>query len=137
MPPKNIHTREYFSTDPSHAPHRDVETDSGPDEPSNSTTATEQKRITTSNNPEDDVVTVSKESTPSPTASDILLEFHLEDTMAATSLDRKWREEGVDAQERKRRLLGLQTQLNGERAAKERNIEEAGEEKGEWKGNGV
>jgi hypothetical protein len=43
----------------------------------------------------------------------------------------------VDAQEGKRRLLGLQTQLNGERTAKERNIEGAGEEKGEWKGNGV
>jgi hypothetical protein len=106
MPPKNIHTREYFSTDPSNAPHRDVETDSGPDEPSKSTTATEQKRITPSDNPEDDVVTVSKESTPSPTASDILLEFHLEDTMAATNLDRKWREEGCRCTGREEKIAG-------------------------------
>jgi hypothetical protein len=87
MPPKNIATREYFETDPSDAPNRDVEIVSGSDEPSKSETPPKQKRVTTSDNPEDDVVTVSKESTPSPTPSDILFSFHFEDTTMATNLD--------------------------------------------------
>jgi hypothetical protein len=124
MPPKNTRNLGYHEADPTDAPHRNVETDSSPNKPSQSVTPPKPKHITTSDNPEDDVVTVSRESTPSPTASDILVGFPLEDIQKTSYLDLKMLDEDMSAQERKRRLLELRARLDNERMVWDRSDDE-------------
>jgi hypothetical protein len=124
MPPKNSTTGAYWKEDPTDAPHKDVETDFETDESSKSEPPASHKKVTTSDNPEDNLVTVSHDSTPSPTASDIVLKFHLDDTEEALNLDRECREQGLPDQERKERLTMMLEKCTRDRNAKEASKEE-------------
>ncbi|KAB2105003.1 hypothetical protein AG0111_0g6870 [Alternaria gaisen] len=57
MPPKNISTGAYWKEDPTDAPHRDVETDSETGESSESEPPTSHKKVTISDDLEDNLVT--------------------------------------------------------------------------------
>jgi hypothetical protein len=142
MPPKNTYTQGYFSEDPTDKPHKDVS------EPSSSSSESppeeeeeKKKKITTSDNLEDDLVTVSHGSPPSPTASDILLKFDIEDTLEATNLNEQWKDLGDSERKKKlKRLLETFTAVKEERERKEveemkRKSEEDGEDD-EGKGKG-
>ncbi|KAG9195477.1 hypothetical protein G6011_00598 [Alternaria panax] len=124
MSPENISTGGYWKEDPTDAPHKDVETDFETGESSQSEPPTSHKKVTTSDNPEDNLVTVSHDSTPSPTASNILLKFPLEDTMEAQDQARQWWEQGLSSQESKRRLTIMLESIIRDRNVKEASREE-------------
>jgi hypothetical protein len=143
-PPRNTRNREYYSTDPTDDPDQEVEifhmsSSSSPSPPTSA--PSKHKHITTSDNPEDDLVTVSKESTPSPTASDIVLQCQDEDFSAACGFNREMQEQGVSARERKRRLVEFQKKMDAEREVRRRKeLEELEKKYGdgdEAKGKGV
>jgi hypothetical protein len=117
-PPKpgkeDITNREYYGTsDAIDAPHEDIETlSSGPpaaQPPRSPTLATD--RLRTRETQIDDFLEVSQESTPSPTASDILAKCHIENMVELSNLDRELRGQGVSNAERKKRLLALENSL--------------------------
>ncbi|CAN9374328.1 unnamed protein product [Alternaria alternata] len=138
MPPKNISTGAYWKEDPTDAPHRDVETDFETSESSESEPPTSHKKFTTSDNLEDNLVTVSHDSTPSSTASDVALKAPLEDTMEAQNLDRQGREQGLSNQERKEKLINMLGNGTSDRDTKEtsKDDEDDGENRSEGKGKG-
>jgi hypothetical protein len=124
MPPKNLHNHAYFEEDPTDAPHKDVETDFETGEFSKPETPNRQKKVTTSDNPEDDLVTVSHDSTPSPTASDIVLKLNYNDFVVASNLHRKWQESGLNEHEGKAKMKEVQKIFDNEREVRERKEEE-------------
>ncbi|KAL1795796.1 hypothetical protein ACET3X_006020 [Alternaria dauci] len=111
MPPKNISTGAYWKEDPTDAPHKDVETDFETGETSKPETPTKHKKVTTSDNLEDDLVTAP-----------------LEDTMEAQSLDRQWREQGLSNKERKEKLMTMLEDNLRDRNKKETSKKEEEEE---------
>ncbi|KAF1941874.1 hypothetical protein EJ02DRAFT_187626 [Clathrospora elynae] len=130
VPPKNTPNREYFGTEQvTGEPVSDVESfsmSSSPSRTSSRTTSpssakqtpTKQKQIMTTDNEEDDLVGVSRESMASPTASDILLTCDLEDVIPMGDLQREMLGQGVrgkERKERKERLLELLERLRAER----------------------
>lgn len=138
MPPKNISTGAYWKEDPTDAPHRDVETDSETGESSESEPPTSHKKVTISDDLEDNLVTVSHDSTPSSTASDVALKAPFEDTMEAQNLDRQGREQGLSNQERKQKLVKMLGNGASDIDAKEtrKDDEDDGENRSEGKGKG-
>ena len=138
MPPKNISTGAYWKEDPTDAPHRDVETDFETGESSESEPPTSHKKFTTSDNLEDNLVTVSHDGTPSSTASDVALKAPFEDTMEAQNLDRQGREQGLSNQEKKERLVNMLGNGTSDGDAKEtsKDNEDDGENRSEGKGKG-
>jgi hypothetical protein len=131
MPPKNLHNHAYFEEDPTDAPHKDVETEFETGESSKPETPNRQKKVTTSDNPEDDLVTVSHDSTPSPTASDIVLKLNYNDFVVASNLHRKWQESGLNEHERKAKMKEVQKIFDNEREVRERKEEEMKKKYGE------
>ena len=91
---------------------------------------------------DDDLVTVSKDSTPSPTASTLLIEFELEDIKLATEMNEKWMKEFSDA-ERAKNMKELLDECTAKREERERaaveemkrRMEEDDEEE-QYKGKG-
>ncbi|KAI4708119.1 hypothetical protein J4E89_007239 [Alternaria sp. Ai002NY15] len=110
---------------------------------SSSESPPKEKRVTTSESEDNDLVTVSKDSTPSPTASTILIRFELEDTFLANEMNGKWMEKLSNEERAKKlkKLLDICNTKTGEekRAAVEemkRMEEEEEEEQYEGKGKG-
>jgi uncharacterized protein YqfA (UPF0365 family) len=146
MPPKNTSTDAYMREDPTDVPHTDVESDFETGESSKSDSPTSHKEVTTSDNPEDNVVTVSHDSSPSSTASDMVLKSDLRDIQVAANLHRKWIESDLSAQEKKAKMKEVKQQFDNEKKARERKEEddmkkkyeedEEDEENGEGKGKG-
>jgi len=125
MPPKNTPQKNASNTEYSseHSPDKpDQEVLSGFEEESSSSSSEsppKEKRVTTSEGEDDGVVTVSKDSTPSPTASTLLIEFELEDIMLAKEMNEKWMKELSDA-ERAKKMKELLDECTAKREERER-----------------
>ncbi|KAI4654800.1 uncharacterized protein J4E78_006977 [Alternaria triticimaculans] len=150
MPPKNTpqknasnagYSSEHSPDEPDQEVLSDFEEESSS---SSSESPPKEKRVTTSESEDNDLVTVSKDSTPSPTASTILIRFELEDTLLAGKMNEKWKKKLSDT-ERAKKLQGLLDECTakreeGGRAAveemKRRMEEDDEEEQYEGKGKG-
>ncbi|KAI4631334.1 hypothetical protein J4E83_002865 [Alternaria metachromatica] len=152
MPPKNTPQKNasnagYSSEHSPDEPDQDVLSDFEEESSSSSSESPpKEKRVTTSEGEgeDDDVVAVSKDSTPSPTASTILIRFELEDTLLAGKMNEKWKK-GLSDAERAKKLQELLDKCTakreeGGRAAveemKRRMEEDDEEEQYEGKGKG-
>ncbi|KAI4699294.1 hypothetical protein J4E81_005188 [Alternaria sp. BMP 2799] len=143
MSPKNNSSPGYSSEHSPDEPDQEVLSDDEESSSSSSESPPKEKRVTTSESGDDDLVTVSKESTPSPTASTILIRFELEDTFLAHEMNGKWVKKLSNAERAKKlnELLDICNTKTGEekRAAVEemkRLEEEDEEEQHEGKGKG-
>lgn len=147
MPPKNTPQKNasnagYSSEHSPDKPDQEVLSDFEEDSSSSSESPPKEKRVTTSESEDNDVVTVSKDSTPSPTASTLLIEFELEDIMLATEMNEKWMKEFSDA-ERAKKMKELLDECTAKREERERaaveemkrRMEEDDEEE-QYKGKG-
>lgn len=123
MPPKNTSYPGYSSEHSPDKPDQDVQSDFEKISSSSSEYPPKEKRITTSESEDDDVVAVSKDSTPSPTASDILPQFELADIQEANNLNKKWMGVMSDA-ERAKKLKELLETCKTDKATKEREVVE-------------
>ena len=144
MPPKYTSNSGYSSEHSPDKPDQEVLSDFEESSSSSSESPPKEKRVITSESEDDDVVTVSKDSTPSPTASTILMWFELEDTLLAGKMNAKWMKEISDAERAKKLKELLDTctakRQEGGRAAveemKRRMEEDDEEEQYEGKGKG-
>ena len=144
-PQKNTSSPGYSSEHSPDEPDQEVLSDFEEESSSSSSESPpKEKRVTTSESEDNDLVTVSKDSTPSPTASTILIRFELEDTLLAGKMNEKWKKKLSDT-ERAKKLQGLLDECTakreeGGRAAveemKRRMEEDDEEEQYEGKGKG-
>ncbi|KAH6868396.1 hypothetical protein BKA58DRAFT_459155 [Alternaria rosae] len=123
MPPKNTSYPGYSSEHSPDKPDQDVLSDFEKSSSSSSESPPKEKRVTTSESEDDDVVAVNKDSTPSPTASDILPQFELADIQEANNLNKKWMGNMSDA-ERAKKLKELLEKRKTDKATKEREVVE-------------
>ncbi|KAL1599636.1 hypothetical protein SLS60_007439 [Paraconiothyrium brasiliense] len=102
---KDITNREYFSADGTHE-HTDDFEDFDTEQPSTPKTSPKHVR----SNSAASLVNISntKEETPSPTASEILLNADIRDVAALSEFNLRAREEGKSSEERKRLLVEMQ-----------------------------
>jgi hypothetical protein len=115
--PKNTVTREFFSTDETDAPVDEVDSassaDSSPTIRAQKTGSEEKKDV--AEDPGKKVLTSPKgreeARETSPTPSDIVLNADMEDVGAMGEMNRKMRDDGVSAEERKERLREMQEEL--------------------------
>jgi len=124
MPPKITSNPGYSSEIPTDKPQQDIQSDFEKISPSSSESPPKEKHITTSESEDDDVVAVRRESTPSPTISDILPRFELEDTLLANAMNEKWKKELSDAERAKKLKELLETCTAKTEDTKRANLEE-------------
>jgi hypothetical protein len=124
MPPSNTSTDSYFEDEPTDKPDQNVKDDFESSELPKPEAPTRPKNITRSNNRENDVATVSKDRTPSPVVSDLVLTLDFDNFMVASNLVRQWEVSGFSQEARKAKLKALQDMFDCERAWIEKREEE-------------